>query len=414
MTNAMPDMGSAPRQHLLLQTLERLLAIQAIDKRMMLNEVSMLVNETLGADKSEVFIYDPTIDTLVSSGISDTPMSRQQIALGLDRLAVSNGGKTVQVFKTGVSFLTGHLDQEPNELPGMTRGLGVRSALVVPLDVNATRRGTVQVDSAQPDRFTADDIPFLEAVSRWVGMMLHRTELTEQIAQAAAERARHGAADELITTLAHDLRAPLVALKGRALMLQARAEREQHETNLRDARGLVTAANRLESMITDLMDTARLEQGIFDLSTAIVNLADIVRDTVAALTTEHDRIDVRGPDEVPVEGDDARLRQVVENLLSNALRYAPQGAPVTLEMRTETRDDGPWAVVDVRDSGPGIDPDVLPRLFTRHGTSRGTTGLGLGLYLARGIAEAHGGTLTLESPPGQGAMFRLALPLATI
>ncbi len=261
-----------------------------------------LINDTLRADKSEVFLYEPTNDTLISSGISDTGMARKQIALGLDRLPLSNDGKTVHVFQTGESYHSGHLDEEPNELPRIKGPLGVRSVIVVPLTVDGIRRGYIQVDSAQPDRFPPEDIVFLEAVTRWIAMVLSRAELVERLTQEAAARARQMAADELMMTLAHDLRAPLTALKGRALMVQMRAQREGHQANLTDSDGITVAANRLERMIADLMDTARLEQGLFTLTPTALNLAAVARETATTLTTSDGQIEVRAPDEVAVEG----------------------------------------------------------------------------------------------------------------
>lgn len=412
MANLSAAAGNTPRCMCLLTTLEQLLAITATDVRTALNQTSQLINDTLQADKSEVFLYVPARDTLVSSGISDTPMARRQVALGLDQLPVSNAGKTVGVFQSGQSYRSGHLDQEPNELPGIRDALKIRSVVVVPLNVDGTRRGCIQVDSAQADHFEAEDVTFLEAVAHWVSLVLHRAELAERVAHDIAERARQTAADELITILAHDLRAPLTALKGRALMLLMRAQREGHRANLTDSQGITVAANRLERMVADLLDTARLEQGLFTLTPTAVNLATLARETASALTTGDGQIEVHAPDEVAVEGDSDRLRQVLENLLSNARKYSPERVPVTIEVSTEQRGTGEWAIVTVRDQGPGIAPDLLPHLFARFVGERGSQGLGLGLYLARGIAEAHGGTLTVSSSPGSGATFRLALPRA--
>ena len=165
-------------------------------------------------------------------------------------------------------------------------------------------------------------------------------------------------------------------------------------------------------MLDDLLDTTRLEQGLFALTLAPVNLAALVQETAELMQSPTAPIEVRGPGEVVAVVDAARVRQVLENLLSNALRYSPAGMPVTVEVRTEQRADGTWAIITVQDVGPGIAPEVLPQLFTRFSRGGDKQGLGLGLYLARGIAEAHGGTLTVDSPPGTGASFRLALPLA--
>ena len=144
----------------------------------------------------------------------------------------------------------------------------------------------------------------------------------------------------------------------------------------------------------------------------MVDLAALVRETAAILRTTEADIAVRTPDELYVEGDAARIRQALENLLSNARQHSPDGVPVIVEVNAETRAEGAWAVLTVQDAGPGIAPDLLPRLFTQFGGGPGSKGLGLGLYLARGIAEAHGGKLTVDSTPSNGASFRLALPVS--
>ncbi len=411
MDNTSAGPGTPTTHAQLLVTLEGLLAIQATDTKSALNQASQLINDTLRADKADVFLYESAVDTLVAMGTSDTPMGRKEIALGLDRLAVSNGGKAVAVFQTGVPYLSGHVDQDPDELRGVKDALGIRSAVVVPLAVNGVRRGVLQVDTAQPDRFTEEDVRFLEAAANWVGLVLHRAELVERISQEAAEQARSVAADELITILAHDLRAPLTALKGRVLMLQMRARQDGHQAYLQEAAAMQRATNRLERMIADLMDTARLEQGIFTLTPTVVDLAALARETAATLQTEGNEIVVRAPAALAAEVDPDRVRQVLENLLENARRHSPKGVAVILEVGTEVHEDGNWAVVTVRDFGPGIAPELLPNIFARFAAGRGTKGLGLGLYLARGIAEAHGGTLTVSSSPGAGATFRFALPL---
>ncbi len=411
MDNTSAGPGTPTTHAQLLVTLEGLLAIQATDTKSALNQASQLINDTLRADKADVFLYESAVDTLVAMGTSDTPMGRKEIALGLDRLAVSNSGKAVVVFQTGVPYLSGHVDQDPDELRGVKDALGIRSAIVVPLAVNGVRRGVLQVDTAQPDRFTEEDVRFLEAAANWVGLVLHRAELVERISQEAAEQARSVAADELITILAHDLRAPLTALKGRVLMLQMRARQDGHQAYLQEAAAMQRATNRLERMIADLMDTARLEQGIFTLTPTVVDLAALARETAAALQTDENEIVVRAPAALAAEVDPDRVRQVLENLLENARRHSPKGVAVILEVGTEVHEDGNWAVVTVRDFGPGIAPELLPNIFARFAAGRGTKGLGLGLYLARGIAEAHGGTLTVSSSPGAGATFRLALPL---
>ena len=142
------DITSTPsatddRQRRLLTTLEGLLAIQAQDAQSVLNQASDLIAEVLGADKVDVFINDPAVDTLVAVGTSNTPMGRRQIALGLNRLSLANGGRSAEVFHRGQPYLSAHVEQDPEELRGVKHELGVRSALMVALNVDGVRRGVV-------------------------------------------------------------------------------------------------------------------------------------------------------------------------------------------------------------------------------------------------------------------------------
>jgi signal transduction histidine kinase len=164
-------------------------------------------------------------------------------------------------------------------------------------------------------------------------------------------------------------------------------------------------------LTTDLLDTARLEQGFFAIDPEVVDLAALVQQTTETMQIPEADVEVRVPEALAVMADPGRLQQALENLLGNARRHSPPGLPIVLEVSAERRQDGEWAVIAVGDHGPGIAPELLPRLFTRFALGTGSRGLGLGLYLARGIAEAHGGTLTVESVPGAGATFRLALPI---
>lgn len=181
----------------LLETLQRLLAIQATELRPALNEAATLVADALGADKVDVFQYQAPIDSLVALGTSATPMGRRQHELGLDRVPVSNGGRCADVFRTGEPYASGHADQDPGELRGIVEGLGVRSVLNYPLVIDGQRRGVVQADSATPDFFTEADRAFLAAVTHWVSLVMHRAELVEQATTAATRRGRREVADEI-------------------------------------------------------------------------------------------------------------------------------------------------------------------------------------------------------------------------
>ena len=185
----------------LLSTLERLLELDATELRPTLNQASQLVTETLNADKVDAFLYEAATESLVALGTSDTPMGRHQQAIGMDRLPLANGGRSVEVFRTGRCYLSGQVDQDPDELKGVKEGLGVRSLINCPLTVASERRGVLQAVSASPTFFSEQDLRFLEAVARWVGMVTHRAELVEQLEKAAVERGRHAALKEMTSLL---------------------------------------------------------------------------------------------------------------------------------------------------------------------------------------------------------------------
>ncbi len=389
--------GQAPGW--LLRMLERLQAIEATEVDAALNAASQLVAEGFQADKVDVFLFDPTSETLVAVGTSDTPMGRRQHAIGLHRLPLANGGRTAEVFQSGRSFRDGRVDRDPDELVGVKEGLGVRSTIAAPFVVNGERRGVLQATSARPDFFGDQDLRFLEVVARWVGLLTER-----------AEQGRASAAEERITVLAHDLRNLLVPLQGRLQLLQRRAEREDRARDVRDVQIATGSLERLTRLIEDLLDVGRLDRGLFAVEPRPTDLVVLARETAGALGTAATRIQIEAPDELVICADPNRLRQALENLLSNAVKHSPDGAPIALALTTETRADDRWALLSVADRGPGIAAEALPRLFTRFAAGPDSSGLGLGLYLARGIAVAHGGTLAVDSRPGQGARFTLALP----
>lgn len=112
-------------------------------------------------------------------GISAMPMGQRQRALGLDVLPLAGGGRTVEVFQTGGPYVTGHADQDPQQLAGFTQDLGIRSMVMVPLEVAGARRGVLAVDAAQPEAFSTEDQHFVQAVARWLGLVVHRIEAEE-------------------------------------------------------------------------------------------------------------------------------------------------------------------------------------------------------------------------------------------
>jgi two-component system, OmpR family, sensor kinase len=181
---------------------------------------------------------------------------------------------------------------------------------------------------------------------------------------------------------------------------------------LRQIDQLEANVKRLQCLLTDLLDTARLEHGLFSLDVRAVDLVALARATLTDLEGLEATLELQAPDELWLtEADPERLRQAIENLVTNAIQHAAPGTPVLLDIDTDRRDACQWAVLSVTNVGPPIPGEILPRLFERFAPGPGSRGVGLGLYIARGIAAAHGGAVEVTSTTGVGTTFRLSLPI---
>jgi two-component system, OmpR family, sensor kinase len=403
--------ASSPAADRFLVTLEHLLAIRATDLDEALDEAADLVARALDADKVDAFVFEPATETLVAAGTSRTPMGDRQHAIGMARLPLANGGRTADVFKTGVPHLTGRADQDPGELRGLTEGLGIRSMMCALMGTHGQAPGVLSVASARPDLWDEDDLRFVEATARWVGMLAVRTELNQRLTAQAEEQGRRAAADELIAILAHDLRNHIGLIGSRLQLMRRWAERERQDAGLRHIREVTRGVDRLARLVSDLLDSARLDQGLFTLDCRPTELVALANEVAPGMAMTPGRVDVVAcTPELWLQADPDRMRQALENLISNALKFSPDGVPVRVKLETERRGDTAWGLVRVIDQGPGIPGELHGRLFDRFAAGPGSPGLGLGLYVARSIASAHGGTLTVDSAPGKGACFTIAIP----
>jgi two-component system, OmpR family, sensor kinase len=191
------SLRSAAGDDRLYTTLLSILRIAAPELPASLEQACSLVNEVLGADKVDVFLYEAATQSLVAMGTSQTPMGRKQHELGLNRQPLANNGPAARVFRDGQPQCIDHADDEPDQIPGVLNELGVRSELDVPLVVNGVLRGVLQADSSEPARFSERDLQFLSAVADWIGLMTHRAEVVEDLAQRAEQKGRQASADEL-------------------------------------------------------------------------------------------------------------------------------------------------------------------------------------------------------------------------
>jgi GAF domain-containing protein len=181
----------------LLETLERVLAIDELDLRGALTAACTQVAHALAAEKVDLFLYQPEGEVLVALGTSATDLGRLQHQIGMERQALANGGVVARVFRSGEAYRTGRADEDSEQLMGMVQGLGIRSEIAVPVDSGGQRRGVLSAVSPRPDFFTEADVRFLQAIAGWVGVVAHRAELFELATREATRRGRREAANEL-------------------------------------------------------------------------------------------------------------------------------------------------------------------------------------------------------------------------
>jgi signal transduction histidine kinase len=216
--------------------------------------------------------------------------------------------------------------------------------------------------------------------------------------------------EDLLHVVSHDLRSPLGAVIGQAQILRRRSDADPFAVARADA--ILRAASRMDAMIEDLLDGARSDAGRLRLDLQDVDLepflAELVAHMGASLEVERVQVSTQGAERIRLRADPRRLERVLVNLISNALKYSPEG---TVHVEVARREDR--VLLSVVDRGPGIHPDDLPNLFARFHRGRGSgsrEGIGLGLYGAKVLVEAHGGTISAWSRPGEGSTFRVDLP----
>jgi heavy metal sensor kinase len=286
-------------------------------------------------------------------------------------------------------------------LIGLAAGAVFTSSAVQPLRalVRAVRQilETGRLDARVPAQDTGDA---LDELSRLFNAMLDRIQ--------RLIGGMRGALDNV----AHDLRTPMMRLRG---ISESALQGPQDPASLRSALAdCLEESDRVVTMLNTLMDISEAETGTMRLALEDVNLAEIARTTIAlyedAAEDKGIRLTADALDDVVAAADRNRLRQVVANLVDNAIKYTPAGGDVDISVG---RRNG-YAVIRVRDTGTGIEPEELSRIWERlyrSDKSRSERGLGLGLSLVKAIVEAHGGRVSATSAVGKGTAFEVTLPV---
>jgi PAS domain S-box-containing protein len=292
------------------------------------------------------------------------------------------------------------------DVPGPSlREMGVHSRMLLPLEVRGKRVGQIAlVREASSGRYAATDVPLAKEIALRAASAIENALLYARATQALRER------EDLLAFVSHDLGNALNAIR----LCVGLLEQETSDGVRKQAVRIGTACDRATRLIRDLLTSAALEAGAFALAdlvpeapSALVSAALADADPLA--TAKAIRLEAHVPEGLPdVRVDRERVLQVLANLLENGIKFSPHGGSVKID----TAFDDAAVTFSVKDSGPGIRDEDVSRLFDRYWRGRGNVpGTGLGLCIAKGIVERHGGSIRGSNMSGGGGLFEFTLPI---
>jgi signal transduction histidine kinase len=264
------------------------------------------------------------------------------------------------------------------------------------------------VYAARPPLFTDDVLSLVGLLSEQAALVLRGQQLLLEAAQVRAMAEMTRLKDDFLSVVAHDVRTPLTTILLNSELMEQTLEKSS--TNARRAASLRTEALRLKQLVEDYLDVVRTDEGRH-IRLEDHDLVALVLEAVDGVGNAGRRVAVGGEASLPGSFDGPRIQQLVQNLVSNGMKYSDPEDPVLVEVAA----DGDDAVLSVTDQGIGIPESDQALLFERFHRGQNTDdrrygGLGLGLYICRQIAEEHGGTISVRSRVGEGSTFVVRLP----
>jgi signal transduction histidine kinase len=367
--------------------------------------------ELLRAGKGLVLLHDAKLHEMAAQPPGHGLAAEQVGAL---RYPVEDARRRWN-FATNGPLVTADARQDPRLVPGMAEALGLRTLLAVPLTRGPRVAGVLAVaDRPGPAPFRDEDVALLQALAAQASVAvensrLHQELLTANVQLQEVDRLKN----EFVAMVAHDFRSPLMAIRGYAeLVLE---DSDIGADNRREfMRTIIAQTGDLARLATDTFLITQMEAGRFDHHWEEVEPGPFILDAVTRMQTDHPLVLDVPPGMPRLTSDPDRLRQLLTNLVSNAVKYSPGGDAVTVR----GRDQAPGQVlIQVVDHGLGIPADQMGRLFQKFERVRTPaheriSGTGLGLYICRLIVESHGGRIWAESEPGKGSTFSVLLPVA--
>ena len=383
-----------------------------------------LIDTIPAADAGVLMLYDPALHRLkaaAAQGYDQLFLLQLHIAVGESLSGkVFQTGQT-QIFATPEDTTAAMADMTPENrelFRAATVGLHhPLSAVCVPLKAGQEKVGVLVLENLrQEGSFDTSDLPFLEAVAELITLSIDNMRLSKELQATKALKEANRLKEELISTLAHEMRTPLTSIKGYATALLMEDVSFSPSTQQEFLQIIDEECDILQNLIHDLLESSIIDAGLLRLQPQPILLPRLVKDVIEELThqTRQHQFVVDFSDDFPiVDADPQRIAQVLRNLIDNAIKYSPNGGLIVVRGEAWPLE----AVVSVSDQGVGIAPEHLNRLFEKYfriesGLVRHVVGSGLGLPIAHTIVESHNGRIWAESRLGEGTTFFFALPLA--
>ena len=375
--------------------------------------LTRLVAESVGASKCWLALWEPGTRSLL---LTPPGWGVPEAALRGRRIGLSDRSLAVVSYQTGETYVLNDAVGDPRLSLTVLDELGVTTNVAfAPLRTEAGVLGVLAV-ADKPGGFDVDDRAALENLADQAALLLRNARLYEEL-QRSYERLRDAQRnrDHFLQNVNHELRTPLTAILGWSEILAE--DRPDSETSVTAMAQIRRSAQFLLVLISDLLDLSRYEEGKAKLEAVEADLASVVAEAVEPVSVMAEgkgillAVDAPKPGAAIVRVDPVRMRQVLWNLLHNAVKFTPRGGRIELAARA-----GEEGVnFEVKDTGAGIDPNDLPYIFERYRQSdtkseRTYRGMGIGLSLVKAFVEMHGGTVTVESQPGRGTTFHVHIP----
>jgi K+-sensing histidine kinase KdpD len=289
--------------------------------------------------------------------------------------------------------------------------------IAAPITVSGQKFGVLIIETLEGEGiFQPDDLPFIQTLADLIALAIERERLAARADSTRAKQQRERLESELLATLSHELRLPLTAIKGYTSALRLEDVEWSDEKQAEFLALIEEECDNMQVLMTEIIDTSIIDPDQLSIEPEIVNLSFLSREIAKEIQfrTEIHNLLVEFPTDFPeIEADPHRIRQVLRNILDNAIKYSPEGGLIVIQ--GEIRQDD--IVVHTADQGIGISPEELILLFEKYHRAEkpGTLqvpGMGLGLPIARKLVESHGGRIWAESKPDQGTIISFSLPFS--